>query len=479
MLDEKSRLAFLTRLSQQFCPTDRWHLHQILSSQGSYFDIVGNLPTELAIQILSYLEPREIIPYRGVNRRWHRLLTAESMCSALLREWYPAEEAIVRQHDQGSRRRAFENAVSRERAVRRPHLCKRIPMPLRKDAYILVPWAVGGRIAFLGPNSRSIDIHQLDPGSDPQAVGGLAVPARTALDWVQLLDDYVMAATRDTAQVWVWQIGTLERHTFRLPNAVRAVETNGNLAVFRWRGGMSMYDASTRNMVDLGHSGRCDGIYIDARTQIFGVLDLCRPSMKIYSTVSGELLQEINNWLPNPTQRGSVPVGRRGRCAYHLFVIDPHLDSPHLLGVDGNSKDDIYTHATVFDSRACRIVYQRLRFKGIRHMPRRVDISDGNIHAVLGDDSGIAIATHVPMVTHDDYTNGSFFDVNFTMVHSKEWGLADPTAFMFPLHSLSLDKAVFVCSKPPFDLMMITYEGIHGHREEGEDEMVGAVEGQE
>lgn len=476
MLDGRSRLTFLTKLSERFCPSDRWQLQQILYSQNSYFDIVGNLPIELATQVLSYLEPREIIPYRRVGRRWHGLLTADSVCSALLRKWYPKEATVCEEEDQRSWRRMFENEVSRERAVRSPHLCERIQMPLEHvNPFAKVASVMGQRLALLATDHRSFEIWQLGPGLGHRIVGGLAVPARTTLNWVRLLDDYVMVSGDDAAQIWVWQIGNFESHMFRLPNAERIVEADGNLAVFAWRGGMLLYDAPTRNMVSLGDSENCDAVYIDARTQKVSLLNNHLPSIKTYSIVTGELLQEISGWFREPVDQGAIPVHRGGRCAENLHIIGHLWGHPQRWAGAGNSEDGISTHATIFDSRACRIMYQHLWFKGIRELPKKVYMFDGTIHALLRDCSGIAIATHVPMVTGVNGNSGSFFEVNFTIVRSEEWGFDDRTAYMFPMLAIPPDKAVFMTSKYPFILTMIVYKGIH-ELEEGKEEVGGVKE---
>lgn len=455
MLDRRSRLEFLTKLSERFCPTDRWHLQQLLYAQNSYFDIVTNLPTEIATQVLSYLEPRKIIPYRRVGSRWHDLLTADSVCSALLRKWYP-KEAKMRQQNQWSWRRMFENAVSREWAVHRPHLCERIPIPMAS--------IVSERLVVLATDCRSFEIRQLLQGH--QIAGGLAVPARTMLAWVRLLDDYVMASGEDTAQVWVWHIETLESHMFRLPNAGHAVATDGNLVAFAWRGGMSVYDAATRDMVRLGDPNTWDGVYIDSLIQKVSIFDNNVPSMKTYSTVTGELLSEISEWL-KPVDQGTIRFNP-GSCAEHLYALDHLWGHPHQWAGTGSSEDGVYSNTTVFDSRTCRIMYQRLWFKGLRELPEIVRMFDGTIHALLQDRSGIAIATHVPMVTSDDGNGGAFFEVNFTIVHSEEWGLVDPTASLFPLFIMPPDNAVFMSSFSPSSWVMLVYKGIHELEEEKE-----------
>jgi len=85
--DRQTRRAFFTRILPTLSDQDWRDLQLALCERRFQFDIVGNLPVELFVAVLTNLCAVEIFRLQGVCKRWNRLLNDATVLRLLL----PAE----------------------------------------------------------------------------------------------------------------------------------------------------------------------------------------------------------------------------------------------------------------------------------------------------------------------------------------------------------------------------------------------------
>ncbi|KAK6341701.1 hypothetical protein TWF696_008769 [Orbilia brochopaga] len=85
-LDE--RAGFLSSFFKLLTTSAKHSLHDLLQNDKFYFDVFGNLPTEIALQVAEYLSPRSVFGLRRVAKRWNRLLSSEALARSMIRKHY-------------------------------------------------------------------------------------------------------------------------------------------------------------------------------------------------------------------------------------------------------------------------------------------------------------------------------------------------------------------------------------------------------
>lgn len=110
-LSHSSRHVVLTELSEEFAPSDWWHLSTLLMARrGHFYDILGMLPVELALLAIEHLYPLEIIRLRAVCKRWNILLKSTEVCRMASRRYF---SNYIPQQLQQSWTLFYENTLSR------------------------------------------------------------------------------------------------------------------------------------------------------------------------------------------------------------------------------------------------------------------------------------------------------------------------------------------------------------------------------
>ncbi|KAF8473151.1 hypothetical protein BDZ91DRAFT_390294 [Kalaharituber pfeilii] len=92
-LPQDDRARIISELASHFRPSDWWHVDTLLQRQRKHicFDIIPNLPVELAVLVLRYLPLPDLFACRTVSRRWIELLRSEAICRGLAVELFPED----------------------------------------------------------------------------------------------------------------------------------------------------------------------------------------------------------------------------------------------------------------------------------------------------------------------------------------------------------------------------------------------------
>lgn len=80
--------AAIKCLLENISVEDQKHILRDLSSLSLHKDIIGNLPNEVAQNILQRLDPDDLVFFRLVSKRWMNILSDESFCKVFCNRWF-------------------------------------------------------------------------------------------------------------------------------------------------------------------------------------------------------------------------------------------------------------------------------------------------------------------------------------------------------------------------------------------------------
>ncbi|KAK9450830.1 uncharacterized protein V1518DRAFT_411819 [Limtongia smithiae] len=95
-----TRQELLDGLFTNLLPSDIWYLTNLLGERQLFVDIIGLLPSEILIIVLSYVSAREVLSWHRVSKRWRERLSSEFICSQLRYLEYADEILSQRPQDQ-------------------------------------------------------------------------------------------------------------------------------------------------------------------------------------------------------------------------------------------------------------------------------------------------------------------------------------------------------------------------------------------
>ncbi|KAK9455412.1 hypothetical protein V1511DRAFT_352463 [Dipodascopsis uninucleata] len=144
-----TRQKLLDELFANLQPSDVWYLTRILSERQLFVDIISLLPSELLINILSYVSAQEVLKWQRVSRRWKDRLSEEVICSHINRLEFPSDVPSLRPQDSIlSKYDSLRMNVFRSIAIKQSNkLCTRREISDLRP-YIMAYW--GGRLVTSG-----------------------------------------------------------------------------------------------------------------------------------------------------------------------------------------------------------------------------------------------------------------------------------------------------------------------------------------
>ncbi|KAK9480342.1 hypothetical protein V1514DRAFT_326116 [Lipomyces japonicus] len=144
------RQHLLNALFANLLPSDIWHLTNLLGERQLFVDVIGLLPSELLIIVLSSCSAREVLSWRRVSKRWNQRLSEEFICSQLLRQEFKDEVPSQRPQDAvlSSKSDQLQQCTFRSIAIKQS-----TRLGTRKELSDLRPQAIaywGGRLVVSG-----------------------------------------------------------------------------------------------------------------------------------------------------------------------------------------------------------------------------------------------------------------------------------------------------------------------------------------
>ncbi|KAF1978529.1 hypothetical protein BU23DRAFT_549956 [Bimuria novae-zelandiae CBS 107.79] len=83
-----ARKEALSALADEFSPYEWRQMQALANARSFHFDIIGELPTELAFHVFSYLDIATPFRLQTVSRRWCNVLRSADLFKPRLRDWY-------------------------------------------------------------------------------------------------------------------------------------------------------------------------------------------------------------------------------------------------------------------------------------------------------------------------------------------------------------------------------------------------------
>ncbi|KAL4869342.1 hypothetical protein BDV12DRAFT_167955 [Aspergillus spectabilis] len=171
-------------------------------------DILGELPVELAMHIIRYLNLDDVHLLRRVSKRWHDLLSSETTCSVMFRLYTGCPLSNLESDFKSTFARYSRQRLRLEQG--NPHRMSYIEMPFLSE---LSPDFSNGRFVYTTDNSTTIVVFDLSLGYSQR----FCTKHREKFQKIRLSESIVAAITI-RGYCHAWDLVTEKTHAIRLPN---------------------------------------------------------------------------------------------------------------------------------------------------------------------------------------------------------------------------------------------------------------------